>query len=195
MGAYLAEVLPFWQEHIDRPELPPWKRYQAWYSPDPKGLQHFEDLLETLLAEPTGARDISNTAATIILLDQFPRKLFAGEPRAYAGHDSAAAIAGPLLKHGKDRPLPMAVRIALTMSLCSVEQPAAADAAVNWFDTKLASEQGGDRDLLAGFYAIARRRQEVLRQYGRYPGRNRILNRDDTQPEADLLEGHATEFS
>jgi uncharacterized protein (DUF924 family) len=186
MGAYLAEVLPFWEAHIDQPALPPWERYQAWYSADPAGVAHFADLLETLLSEPTGARDISNTAATIILLDQFPRKLFAGEPRAYAGHDNAAAIAGPLLRHGDDRLLPTAVRVALAMSLCSVEQQAAADAAVNWFDTQLASMKNGDREVLSGFSAIARRRQEVLALYGRYPGRNPMLGRQDTAAEANL---------
>lgn len=195
MGAYLAQVLPFWEEHIDRPTLSPWERYQAWYAADHEGVLQFEGLLETLLAEPTGARDISNTAATIILLDQFPRKLFSGQAKAYAGHDSAATIAGPLLQHGDDQHLPIAVRVALAMSLCSVERQEAADAAVSWFDLQIASADDNDRAVLEGFRSIAKRRREILALYGRFPGRNTALARAGTSAEASLLIEHAIEVA
>lgn len=195
MGAYLAQVLPFWEKHIDRPALPPWKRYQAWYAADRAGVLQFEELVETLLAESTGARDISNTAATIILLDQFPRKLFPGQEKAYAGHDSAADIASPLLRHGEDEHLPIAVRIALAMSLCSVERQEMADAAVAWFDAQMPSAADSDRAVLEDFRGIAERRREILGLHGRFPGRNAALGRTTTPTEAYLLVGHAIEVA
>ncbi len=194
MGGYLAEVLPYWEREIDRPELAPWKRYQAWYAASDR-LGHFVELVETLLAEPTGARDIPNTAATVILLDQFTRKIYAGEARAYAGHENAAAIAAPLLARGDDEHLPLVVRIALAMALCNVEQAAQLEQAEDWFRQQQGKATGEDAALVAGFTEIASRRREILATYGRFPGRNQALGRASTPAEAYLLVGHAIEVS
>ena len=195
MGSYLAEVLPYWQVNVDRPDLAPLERYRAWYAFDQGATaSRFGDLVETLLEVPTGARDIANTAATVIVLDQFTRKIFRGEARAYAGHESAAEIAGPLLQHGRETELPQGVRIALAMSLGNSERLAAHDQALAWLNAQQASASGSDLEELEEFTRIARQRREIIRLYGRFPPRNYVLGRANTPAEAYLLVGHGYEF-
>lgn len=195
MGSYLAEVLPYWHEHIDRPELPAKQRFRAWYQRDNNHLEaHFADLVATLLAEPSGARDIPNTAATVIVLDQFPRKLYPGGPEAYSGHDLAAAIVRPLLHSGKDRQLEPIERIALAMSLSNTEQLSHHDACLQWFAQQVENMEGEERALFTDFRRLAEERRDIIRQFGRFPVRNQPLGRNGTPGEAYFVATSGLDF-
>ena len=195
MSAYLAQVLPLWQAEIDDPALEYRQRYKAWYQEaDDAFKQTFGELLATLLAEPSGARDIPNTVATVIVLDQFCRKIHGKQADAYSGHSKAAAIAGPLLQSPQTNTLPLIQKIALAMSLSSVEDISLHDQCLQWFAQELDHQQGDDRDTLAGFMAIAEKRREYIRQFGRFPIRNQALGRASTPTEAYFLVGTGWDY-
>ena len=192
MGSFLAEVLPYWHAHVDKAHLQPFDRYKSWYAPDPE--QRFADLIDTLLVEPTGARDIPNTVGTVLVLDQFTRRRYGKQPEAYGGHYFAADIAGPLLSHGRDSALQLIERIAMAMALCNTEQLPHHDLAMKWFSQRIQEFEGVELQLLADFQAIAERRREIIRLYGRFPPRNQALGRASTPAEAYMLVGHGYEF-
>ena len=192
MGSFLAEVLPYWHANVDQAHQQPFDRYKAWYAPDPE--ERFADLIDTLLVEPTGARDIPNTVGTVLVLDQFTRRRYGKQAKAYAGHDLAADIAGPLLSHGRDISLQLIERIAMAMALCNTEQLAHHDLALEWFSQRIPECEDEERQLLADFQEIAERRREIVRLYGRFPPRNQALGRASTPAEAYMLVGHGYEF-
>ncbi|KAA1190533.1 DUF924 domain-containing protein [Pseudohalioglobus sediminis] len=195
MSAYLAEILPYWHQHIDQPDLPAAARFNAWYQVDDGTLaERFGDLVETLLEQPDGARDMPNTAATVIVLDQITRKLFGHSTRTYAAHQAAAQIAGPVLVSDKRRQLQLIEQIALAMTLGNTEELSWHDAALAWF-TQAETENGDDeRELLQAFRDIAERRREIIRQFGRFPLRNTVLGRSSTPGEAYFVVGTGCEF-
>jgi len=116
--------------------------------------------------------------ALIIVLDQFPRNMFRGSPRAFAVDAQAARFTREGIERGFDALLSDAQREFFCMPLMHSEALS---------DHDLLRERGlGDT-----IYALQHR--EIIARFGRYPHRNAILGRDSTPEEAAYLMGpHAT---
>lgn len=195
MAAYLAEIIPYWSRHIDQPLEPAPRRFKSWYSRgSAEFIERFSLLVETLLANPSGARDLSNTVATIIVLDQFARKIYPKSAIAYAGHEPAAHIARSLLSHSEEQSLPIAQQLAVVMCLSNMESLDWHDVGLAWFDTHLVRVPIDQQPLLESFQALAERRREIVRLYGHLPARNQALGRASTPAEAYMMVGHGYEF-
>ena len=110
--------------------------------------------------------------ALIILLDQFPRNMFRGEPRAFATDEQARALAKAGIEKGFDRSLSAAELDFFYMPL-------------------MHSEQLGDHDLLAacgrGEERYASHHRGIIARFGRFPLRNEALGRATTAEEAAYL--------
>ena len=64
---------------------------------------------------------------------------------------------------------------------------------VSLFESVTEAAQGEWQDLLRGFFGFARQHLEIIERFGRFPHRNRVLDRQST-PEEDhyLVSGGAT---
>ena len=114
--------------------------------------------------------------ALILLLDQFPRNIYRGAARAFAGDARARELARFALAHGYDRAAPGALRGFFYLPLEHSEALADQELAVSLFDAWGNAE--GRR--------AARRHREIIRRFGRFPHRNAILGRPST-PEEDAF--------
>ena len=119
-------------------------------------------------AEPAGA------LARIILLDQLPRNLFRGTPRAFATDAAALAAAEAALGHGFDRAYPTAARPFFYLPFMHAEDLAAQDRSLDLFRIL------GEREN----YHYALLHHDPVRRFGRFPHRNAILGRPSS-PEED----------
>lgn len=120
--------------------------------------------------------------ALVIVLDQFSRQIYRDQPRAFKSDAKALHLAERAVAAGFDRQLPALQRAFLYFPFEHAESPAAQEKSLALF-TALA-EEGPE---FAGFADYARRHQEVIARFGRFPHRNAILGRESTPGEADYL--------
>lgn len=126
--------------------------------------------------------------ALIVLLDQFPRNMFRGTPRAFATDPLALETARHAVARGFDRSL-------LPMERLFVYLPF--EHSENLADQERACDLTQPLDLVvpelkAYSYALAHR--DVIRRFGRFPHRNAILGRASTPEELEFLKGPGSSF-
>ena len=129
--------------------------------------------LEAWRGDPTGA------LALVILLDQFPRNMFRGSPRAYATDEQALAIAREALARGDAHTIADDLNQFLAVPLMHAENLGAQEECVEWMG------EIGDEDNLA----YARDHRDIIARFGRFPHRNSILGRETRQEEKAFLDG------
>jgi uncharacterized protein (DUF924 family) len=126
--------------------------------------------------------------ANVILLDQVPRNIFRGSPRAYAGDALALALAAAAVDRGFDRALLAVERMFLYLPFEHSESLAAQRRALELF---------GQIDALPetkGILAYARRHHDIVARFGRFPHRNAALGRETTAEEAAFLREPGSSF-
>ena len=145
----------------------------------------FLEVHERLLRQE--AREVATPRAmlaAVIVLDQFSRNLFRGDPRAFAADPIARRIAKALVEQGFDREMAQQERLFVYLPFEHSENRE--DQA---FSVALFSQLGND-DWTR--YAIAH--QRIIDRCGRFPHRNAVLGRPSTADETALLQDPANSF-
>jgi len=188
-------ILDFW---FDRPAfaaagLPPASRPQ-WWQKDAA----FDALIGAHFGTTTAAAlegaftDWGETAegalALLILLDQFPRNLFRGHARAFAGDARARAVAHAAVARGFDAAVPPVLRQFFYMPFQHSEDLADQDFGLPLF-AALERELPGLKIL-----DYAERHRAIIARFGRYPHRNAALGRDSTAEETEFLRQPGSSF-
>jgi len=119
------------------------------------------------------------TLALLLLLDQFPRNLFRGEARAYATDAQARAVSDRAIARGIDREFPVPERQFFYLPLMHSEDLANQERCVALFCDS--ADALGIRN--AEIHA------NIIRRFGRFPHRNRVLGRTTTPEERAFLDG------
>ena len=122
--------------------------------------------------------------AAVIALDQFPRNLYRGDPRAFAADPAALALATEAVERGLDRAMSIDERKFLYLPFEHSEDPAVQARSVELF---AALE---DEDTLG--YAL--RHKEIIDRFGRFPHRNEVLGRESTPEEIEFLKEPDSSF-
>jgi len=171
------DVLHFWYE-----ELTPEDWYGGAADVDERIKARFGDLPGRLARQlpPQVMTDPMAALAAIIALDQFPRNIYRRKPEAFATDDLAASITRNALDKELDAGLPTAQRQFLYMPLMHSEVLADQERCVDLFKA-LGGEEGVK-------YAVEHR--DIIARFGRFPHRNRVLERETTEEEAAFLETH-----
>jgi uncharacterized protein (DUF924 family) len=166
------EVVNFWKQA--GPGL--------WFAKDAAFDQRFRQRF-LLLHEAAARGELSSWQSTsegslalIILLDQFPRNAFRGTERMYSTDASARRAASLALAAGYDRDFPLELRKFFVLPFAHSEELADQERSV-----ALARRLGAD-DL-----AHAEQHRDIVRRFGRFPHRNRILGRQSTPEETEYL--------
>lgn len=133
--------------------------------------------------------------ALILLLDQLPRNIHRGTPAAFAQDAKAREFCLQGLAQGADRALSPLARVFFYLPLEHAESRELQARSVALFDA-LATEQAAGSALttFAGFADFARRHQLIIERFGRFPHRNAILGRPDSEDEAAFLQQPGSGF-
>jgi uncharacterized protein (DUF924 family) len=132
--------------------------------------------------------------ALILLLDQFPRHIHRGEPRAYQQDRRALALTVGGMQLGADAALDPVERIFFYMPMAHAESRDLQEESVSAF-RRLAAE--GPAELSALFAAALTRAEQlraIIERFGRFPHRNAALARTTLPEETAWLTaggGHA----
>jgi uncharacterized protein (DUF924 family) len=115
--------------------------------------------------------------ALVILLDQFPRNAFRGTPRMYDTDALARRAAETAFAAHYDQRIPMELRKFLVLPFAHSEDLADQERAVAL-----------SRRLTPDDLAHAEHHRDIVRRFGRFPHRNRILGRETTPEEQKYLD-------
>ena len=113
------EVLDFWFGREGEPGYGEFRR--AWFQKDPEFDRRIRYRFESLYAEAAAGElddwkeEARSCLALVILLDQFPRNMYRGDPRTYATDRLALATAEYAVDRALDRELPPFQRVFLYM--------------------------------------------------------------------------------
>ena len=171
------DVLSFWLD-----EVGPDGWYKADETLDAKISETFEAAWEGAmdgkyslwLTYPSGA------LAYIILTDQFPRNMFRGSGRAFASDRAALTAAKAAIGKGWDMRIDEPARQFFYLPLMHSENLCDQDRCVRLMHERM--PEYGSNNLLH-----ARAHREVIRQFGRFPYRNEVLDRNSTGAESDYV--------
>jgi uncharacterized protein (DUF924 family) len=169
-----ADVIAFWREAGPK----------RWFEKDIKFdndiREHFLVLHEAAAAGKLAAWEASaeGALALLILLDQFPRNMFRGEPRAFATDPLALAIASRAILNGFDGAFPD-LRGFFYLPFEHSEDLTDQEHAIAFYRAQ------NDADGLKWAEIHA----DIIRRFGRFPHRNTVLGRRSTLEEQAFLDG------
>jgi len=170
-----ADILTFWRE----------AGYDRWYKKDDafdaEVRRRYLALWQRAVAGELSAWETSDDGALAltIVLDQFPRNMFRGEARAFSSDAMARDVAARAIARGADSRIDPELVEFLYMPFMHSEHLADQLRCVELF------RSAPDPDNLR----YAEEHAEIIRRFGRFPHRNRVLGRAMTAEEQAFLEG------
>lgn len=123
-------------------------------------------------------RSAYGALALVIVLDQFPRNMFRGTPKAFATDEKAKAIAVRAIEQGRDKAVDPEVHTFFYMPFMHSEALGDQERCV-----ALMNESGKQENIK---YADIHR--DAIARFGRFPHRNEILGRTSTPEEIAYLQ-------
>jgi uncharacterized protein (DUF924 family) len=187
-----AEVLEFWFGAPDSAEFGRSRR--RWFEKSAEYDALIRDrFLDTWEAAAAGQLDAwaerpLAAAAFAVVLDQFPRNMFRGTPRAFATDPQALAVARAIVARGFDAALLPVQRWFVYLPFEHAEDLAAQREAL-----RLCERLHFD-PTSSGVLAYAMRHYAVIERFGRFPHRNTILGRESSPEELAFLSRPGSSF-
>ena len=135
----------------------------------------------------------SSAVALILLLDQFPRNIYRGQPRSFATDNQALAVANHLVDVGRDHTLIPAQRFFVYLPFEHSEDMRHQNRCVELMQQLVKDFPDLDEGFRSGL-DYAKRHREVIERFGRFPHRNEILGRQSTPAEVDFLQQPGSHF-
>ena len=188
MPSEAEEVLDFWFGREGEPGYGEFR--EAWFRKDPEFDREIRDRFETLHEEAAAGKlddwkqEARSCLALVIVLDQFPRNMFRGDPRSYATDRKAQETAEHAVERAFDRELPEFQRTFLYMPFMHSENLEHQRRSVELFRALGGSD--------SAWYAV--RHMEIIERFGRFPHRNEVLGRRTTPEEAEFLTQPGSSF-
>lgn len=131
----------------------------------------------------------------ILLLDQFPRNIYRGTAKAFAGDEQALELALTGMQSVADAALNIVERIFFYLPLQHAESLEVQDESVAAYRRLLGEAPAELRPVFEQCVDYAGRHREVIRRFGRFPHRNGLLGRATTAEESAWLGAGGETFS
>jgi uncharacterized protein (DUF924 family) len=186
------EVLEFWFGAPDSSEFG--RNRKCWFEKSDEFDALVRDrFLETYEQAAGGTLDAwaerpLAALALVVVLDQFPRNMFRGTPRAFASDPAALAVAKAIVARRFDEALVPVQRVFAYLPFEHAEDVAAQREALALF-----ARLSGD-PTTSGTLGWAMRHYAVVERFGRFPHRNAILGRESTPEELAFLARPGSSF-
>lgn len=193
-GLTPGAILDFWIGPAAEDYLAAQKRNKLWFIKSEKTdrliQRQYEPVLQALAADQAAAwRDAGPRArlAAIIVFDQFSRNIYRGQTKAFAQDAMALSLAQDALDARDDEALTEVERSFLYLPFEHSEAPENQARSVDLFERLAREARPAFKPICQNALDYAYQHRDVIAQFGRFPHRNAILGRKNTQAEAVYL--------
>jgi len=196
----IEAILSFWfkEQELSAPQID--RRMDVWFSEDPvfdhEIEKQFADDVEAACegrlnhwgAEPHGR------LALILLIDQFRRNIFRNTADAFSKDQLALRLCVEGAMEKKDQGLTPIQRVFFYMPLQHAESRKVQAKSLELYERLAEAVSPTLRETFLTVAQFAELHKDIVDQFGRFPHRNALLNRDDTPQEAEYLAGDSPDF-
>lgn len=189
----IHEILNFWFGTPGLADLPNSDRTNLWFGENESVKQK---LVETFGPEFEGAfagglLEWSQTPrgrlALIILLDQFPRYIYRRTPNAFSHDLEALQLCADGLREKMDQSLTLIERVFFYMPLVHSENQNDQEQSIRLYQELVSLSMSETTQIYQLFLAYAYAHFRVIKEFGRFPQRNKMLGRESTEAEVAFL--------
>lgn len=187
------ELLNFWFGDLGAADLPASDRTTLWFGEDEKVKRQLADLFskeyEAAIAGQLEkwAETSRGRLALIILLDQFSRYLYRRSSKAFAYDEQAQQLCVEGLRNKMDQSLTLIERVFFYMPLVHAEDQASQERSIRLFQDLVSLSMTETTQIYQLFLAYAYAHFRVIKEFGRFPQRNKVLSRESTEAELAFL--------
>jgi len=185
MSDLAKEIIDFWMNDVGPAN---------WYSSDAELDAEMKTRFETVWENARNGDYCAwmcspeSCLALVLLLDQFPRKMFRGTAKAYKSDNAALAAAKRGIVMGHDLKINEPERQFFYFPMMHSESLMDQERCVRLMSLRM-PRVGGEGIL------HAKAHRDVIRQFGRFPHRNDALERASTDPEAAYITAGGYDFT
>jgi len=198
--ARINEILSFWfKEHeLSAPQID--RRMDIWFGED-EVFDHeiikeyggdvekaCQGQLDHWAAEPNGR------LALILLIDQFRRNIHRNTANAFSMDRLALKLCVEGAMEKKDRGLTAIQKVFFYMPLQHAESAKVQAKSVALYNKLAESVSPTDQETFLTVAQFAELHKDIIDQFGRFPHRNKLLNRENTPDEDEYLAGDSPDF-
>lgn len=187
------ELLEFWFGDLGHADLPTSDRTNLWFGENEKLrselLEKFKNEYEDASSGKLAHWENSprTRLALIILLDQFPRYLNRNTAEAFAFDKKALELCLESLNNKTDQSLTLIERVFFYMPLVHSESVQSQELSIRLFQNLVSLSMSETTQVYQLFLAYAYAHFRVIKEFGRFPQRNKILGRVSTDAEINFL--------
>jgi len=196
----IEAILSFWfKEHaLTAPQID--QRMEIWFSEDPVFDHEIKKDFDVEITKASNGElehwghDPLGRLALIILIDQFRRNIYRGTAKAFSKDQLALKLCVQGAMEKKDRGLAPIQKVFFYMPLQHAESRKVQAKSVELFNRLAASVSPTQRETFLTIAHFAELHKDIIDQFGRFPHRNKLLNRQNTPEEDEYLAGESPDF-
>ena len=196
----IEAILSFWfkEQALSAPQID--QRMEIWFSEDPVFDHEIKKDFADEIAKASAGElnhwgdDPQGRLALIILLDQFRRNIYRGTAKAFSKDRMALELCVHGAMEKKDQALTPIQKVFFYMPLQHAESRKVQAKAVELYRRLAETVSPTLRQTFMTIAEFAELHKDIIDQFGRFPHRNELLNRENTAEEAQYLAGDSPDF-
>ncbi|MCP4331162.1 MAG: DUF924 domain-containing protein [Gammaproteobacteria bacterium] len=193
-------ILSFWfkEQSLSAPQID--RRMEIWFSEDPVFDHEIEkEFADDVVKACKGELDHWGTSshgrlALIILIDQFRRNIHRNTARAFSKDKLALKLCVQGAMEKKDQGLTPIQKVFYYMPLQHAESRKVQAKSVELYRRLAETVSPTYRETFMTVAQFAELHKDIIDQFGRFPHRNELLNRENTPEENEYLAGDSPTF-
>ena len=199
-AARIDAILSFWfkEQALSAPQID--RRMDIWFGEDAvfdhECKKEFADDVEKASEGKLShwADDSRGRLALILLLDQFRRNIYRGTAEAFAKDKIALKLCVEGAMQKKTKGLTPIQQAFFYMPLQHAESRKVQERSVALFNRLAGAVSATYRETFETMAQFAELHRDIIDQFGRFPHRNKLLNRENTPEEDEYLAGDSPDF-
>jgi uncharacterized protein (DUF924 family) len=174
MPVSAEDIIGFWFKEIDK---------SNWFNSTPEFDAYLRERFQGVVRDALNDRLDSwketpdGSLALVVVLDQFPLNMYRGEAQSFAGESKSREVARNAIDQNFDQSLTDDKKAFLYMPFMHSENIKDQNLSVTLFE-----KAGLEKNL-----RFAEHHREIIKRYGRFPHRNKIIGRESSADEIAYL--------
>jgi len=187
------EILKFWFGRVEETIVPSENRARIWFGESPDVDAEIKDKFSGDLERAIDGKstewenDPRGQLALTIILDQFSRHVYRDSPQAFAQDNYALAICTKGMEKQYDHSLSLIERVFYYFPLLHSEEIDFQEKSIRAYQILVELAFPETQIIYESFFKFANHHYNIIRRFGRFPQRNKVLGRESTDEEVKYI--------